>query len=70
MALAENAAPDATVISRTAGGGALLSDLGRLFAEETGLPVLVAEAPLTCVVRGLGMALERMDKFGSVFSYE
>ena len=50
------------------GGGALLSDLDRLLAEETGLPVLVAEDPLTCVVRGSGMALERMDKLGSIFT--
>ncbi|MBX4420984.1 rod shape-determining protein, partial [Mycobacterium tuberculosis] len=48
----------------------LLRDLDRLLAEETGLPVLVAEDPLTCVVRGSGMALERMDKLGSIFSYE
>ncbi len=41
------------------GGGALLRDLDRLLAEETGLPVLVAEEPLTCVVRGCGMALEQ-----------
>src|ERR1700750_2699705 len=53
-----------------AGGGALLRDLDRLLAEETGLPVLVAEDPLACVVRGSGMALERMDKLGSIFSYE
>ncbi len=52
------------------GGGALLRDFDRLLAEETGLPVLVAEDPLTCVVRGSGMALERMDKLGSIFSYE
>jgi rod shape-determining protein MreB len=52
------------------GGGALLRDLDRLLMEETGLPVLVAEDPLTCVVRGSGMALERMDKLGSLFSYE
>jgi rod shape-determining protein MreB len=52
------------------GGGALLRDLDRLLAEETGLPVLVAEDPLTCVVRGSGIALERMDKLGSIFSYE
>jgi rod shape-determining protein MreB len=52
------------------GGGALLRDLDRLLAEETGLPVLVAEDPLTCVVRGSGMALERMDKLGSIFAYE
>ena len=50
------------------GGGALLRDLDRLLAEETGLPVLVAEDPLTCVVRGSGMALERMDKLGSAFA--
>ncbi|MFM0480786.1 rod shape-determining protein [Paraburkholderia strydomiana] len=53
-----------------AGGGALLRDLDRLLAEETGLSAFVAESPLTCVVRGSGMALEHMDKFGSVFSYE
>ena len=44
----------------------LLRDLDRLLAEETGLPVLVAEDPLTCVVRGCGMALERMDRLGSI----
>ncbi|WP_373851783.1 rod shape-determining protein, partial [Delftia acidovorans] len=50
------------------GGGALLRDLDRLLAEETGLPVLVAEEPLTCVVRGCGMALETMDRQGSIFT--
>ncbi len=50
------------------GGGALLRDLDRLLMEETGLPVLVAEDPLTCVVRGCGIALERMDKLGSAFT--
>ena len=50
------------------GGGALLRDLERLLAEETGLPVLVAEEPLTCVVRGCGMALETMDRQGSIFT--
>jgi rod shape-determining protein MreB len=52
------------------GGGALLRDLDRLLAEETGLPVMVAEDPLTCVVRGCGMALERMDRTGSIFTSE
>ena len=52
------------------GGGALLRDLDRLLAEETGLPVLVAEDPLTCVVRGCGMALENMDKQGGIFASE
>lgn len=44
------------------GGGALLRDLDRLIAAETGLPVVVAEDPLTCVARGGGMAMERMDR--------
>jgi rod shape-determining protein MreB len=52
------------------GGGALLRDLDRLLMEETGLPVVVADEPLTCVVRGCGMALERMDKLGSIFTHE
>jgi rod shape-determining protein MreB len=52
------------------GGGALLRDLDRLLSEETGLPVLVAEDPLTCVARGCGMALERMDRLGSIFTSE
>jgi rod shape-determining protein MreB len=51
------------------GGGALLRDLDRLLAEETGLPVLVAEEPLTAVVRGCGIALEQMDRMGSVFTH-
>ena len=52
------------------GGGALLRDVDRLLAEETGLPVLVAEDPLTCVVRGCGIALERMEHLGSIFTRE
>ncbi|MPM76114.1 Rod shape-determining protein MreB [bioreactor metagenome] len=50
------------------GGGALLRDLDRLLMEETGLPVIVAEQPLTCVARGCGMALDKMDKLGSIFT--
>ena len=53
-----------------AGGGALLRDLDRLLLEETGLPIHIAEDPLTCVARGSGIALERMDKLGGVFSQE
>ncbi len=52
------------------GGGALLHDLDRLLAEETGLPVLVAEDPLTCVVRGCGIALETMSGLGTLFTSE
>jgi rod shape-determining protein MreB len=52
------------------GGGALLRDLDRLLIEETGLPVLIAEDPLTCVVRGCGMALERIEKQLLIFTNE
>ena len=52
------------------GGGALLRDLDRLLAEETGLPVHVAEDPADLVVRGCGMALERMERLGSIFTNE
>ncbi len=43
------------------GGGALLRDLDKLLSAETGLPVIVAEDPMTCVARGGGKALEMMD---------
>ncbi len=43
------------------GGGALLRDIDRLLAEETGLPVIIADDPLTCVARGGGMALDMID---------
>jgi rod shape-determining protein MreB len=46
------------------GGGALLKDIDRLLMEETGLPVVVADDPLTCVARGGGRALEMMDERG------
>ena len=47
------------------GGGALLKDLDRLLMEETGLPVIVAEDPLTCVARGGGRVLEMIDEHGA-----
>jgi rod shape-determining protein MreB len=50
------------------GGGALLRDIDRLLMEETGLPVIVADDPLTCVVRGSGRALEKIDKLGTLFT--
>jgi rod shape-determining protein MreB len=53
------------------GGGALLRDLDRLIMEETGLPVVVADDPLTCVARGGGRALELLDeRGGEVFAVE
>ena len=49
------------------GGGALLRDIDRLLMEETGLPVVLAEDPLTCVARGGGRVLELIDEHGSDF---
>jgi len=49
-------------------GGALLRDVARLLMEETGLPVIVADDPLTCVVRGCGKALENMEKLSTIFT--
>ena len=50
------------------GGGALLRDIDRLLMEETGLSVIIAEDPLTCVARGSGVALENMDELVSIFA--
>jgi rod shape-determining protein MreB len=52
------------------GGGALLRDLDRLLAEQTSLPIITTEDPLTCVVRGCGKALEEAETLGDVFLYE
>ncbi|MBT5573663.1 MAG: rod shape-determining protein [Nitrosomonadales bacterium] len=52
------------------GGGALLKNLDRLLQEETGIPVIVAEEPLTCVVRGCGKTLGQLDYFKNTFVYE
>jgi rod shape-determining protein MreB and related proteins len=46
------------------GGGALLRDLDKLLMEETGLPVIVADEPLTCVALGGGKVLELLDEHG------
>jgi len=44
-----------------AGGGALLRNLDQLLREETGLPVVIAEEPLSCVVLGSGKVLDELD---------
>jgi rod shape-determining protein MreB len=46
------------------GGGALLRDIDKLIMEETGLPVLIADDPLTCVARGGGRILELTQESG------
>jgi rod shape-determining protein MreB len=44
-----------------AGGGALIRGLDRLLAEETGLPVHVADDPLSAVAMGTGVVLQNLD---------
>jgi rod shape-determining protein MreB len=51
-----------------AGGGALLRNLDALLREETGLPIVVADDPLTCVVLGAGMALDEIKLLREICS--
>ena len=44
-----------------AGGGALLRGMDSLIAHETGMPVHIAEDPLSCIVLGAGQALENIE---------
>lgn len=62
----ENTPPElaADIVDRgivLAGGGALLRGLDHMIREETGLPVIVAEDPLTAVVRGVGKMLDELE---------
>jgi len=52
------------------GGGALLRDIDKMLSEQTGLPIVISEDPLTCVVRGCGRALVEAESLGDVFVYE
>ena len=45
------------------GGGALLRDLDIMISDQTGIPVYIAEDPLTCVAKGGGIALDILDKY-------
>ena len=62
----ENAPPELAgdIVERgivLTGGGALLTNLDLLIKEETGIPIAVADDPLSVVVRGAGMALDHID---------
>jgi rod shape-determining protein MreB len=50
------------------GGGALLNRLDQVLREATGLPVVVAESPLSCVVLGTGRALEEIKRLRNVLT--
>lgn len=51
------------------GGGALIRNIDVLLSKETGVPVIIADDPLTCVARGGGEALEMIDMHGGdIFS--
>jgi rod shape-determining protein MreB len=50
------------------GGGALLNRLDLVLREATGLPVVVAESPLSCVVLGTGRALEELKRLRNVLT--
>ena len=48
------------------GGGALLRGLGPYLEEEIGLPVRVADDPITCVAKGTAIFLEHLDRYASI----
>ena len=48
------------------GGGALLKNIDKLISKETGLPVVVAEDPLSCVALGTGKALDQEESFSNL----
>jgi len=48
------------------GGGALLKNIDKLISKETGLPVQIAENPLTCVAFGCGKALDEEQTFSTL----
>ena len=49
-----------------AGGGALIKGFAEVLEEETKIPVYIADDPLTCVVRGAGIILEKLDDYRDV----
>ena len=69
----ENTAPElaADIVDKgivLTGGGALLANLDSVLRKATGLPVTIAEDPLSCVARGSGMALDEYARLKDVLS--
>ena len=50
------------------GGGALLKNIDKLISQDTGLPVTIADDPLSCVAVGTGRALENEELFSTMLS--
>ncbi len=50
------------------GGGALIRGLDKRLRQETNLPIIIADDPLTCVVRGTGKCLEDIQSFSKVLA--
>ena len=50
------------------GGGALLRNIDKLISKDTGLPVTIADDPLSCVAIGTGKALENEELFSTMLS--
>jgi rod shape-determining protein MreB len=50
------------------GGGALLKNIDRRFSKETGLPVHIADEPLSCVAVGTGKALDQEQTFSTMLT--
>jgi rod shape-determining protein MreB len=63
----------ADIVSRgiwLTGGGALLRNMDKLIENKTGIPVHVAEDPLSCVAKGTGLALDQIEMLSEThFSY-
>ena len=53
-----------------AGGGSLLKGLDILIQEEVKIPTKIIEDPMTAVVRGAGMVLERIDELHEILAEE
>jgi rod shape-determining protein MreB len=49
-----------------AGGGALMKGLAEILKQEIKIPIYIADDPLTCVVRGTGIILEKLDKYREI----
>ena len=50
------------------GGGALLKNIDKLISQDTGLPVTIADDPLSCVAVGTGRALENEELISTMLS--